>query len=346
MRWSKNIARAGMVGLSRLLGLSTLKGLSGTSLYVVNYHSIANVDADPDINRNTYRTVSEFEADILFYKSRFRVLSALDVRDILASDQNFPKDSVVLTFDDGLRVNYDYQLPILRKHGITATFFLCSGFIDNRDLHYGRKSNLLRQTIHERNDDRLNQTIRDYLGDHKLLRETIDRSIAAIGYHGTAHLEDIAAIAGVDFKEYLELHKPYLTRDHIREMLDLGFTIGSHSIDHPRYSELTVDQQFEQTVASLRFIVEHFDLNYRFFAFPYSDESLSADFFDRIAPYVDLTFGMGGFVEDAVSFNIQRGDIESTGLRTADAFRYRLLLACLQSLRRSRVDRRSPAAAT
>lgn len=341
MRWTKRLIRGGMVGFSRLLGLSTLKGISGTNLYVVNYHSIANADADPYINRNTYRTLSEFEDDILFYKRRFRILGALDVRDMLASGKDLPKDSVVLTFDDGLRINYDHQLPILRKHGVTATFFLCSGFIDNRDLHYGRKANLLRQSIAERNDPRLNQLVRDYLADNNLLLESIDRSIAAIGYLGMAHLEQLARIVGVDFGAYLAQHKPYLTRSHIREMIDAGFTMGAHSIDHPRYPELTEDQQFEQTVGSLRFIADEFGISYRFFAFPHGDDALSPAFFARIAPHVDLTFGMRGFVSDAVGFNIQRGDIESTGLVVADAFRYRLLLAWVHSLRRPGPDRQS-----
>lgn len=346
MGWSKSLARTGLVGLSRLIGLSTLKGISGTNLYVVNYHSIANEDVDPYINRNTYRTLTEFEEDIVFFKQRFRILSALDVKEYLASGKEVPKDSVVLTFDDGLRINYDFQFPILRKHGVTATFFVCSGFVDNRDLHYGRKSNLLRQAIAERDDPQMNRALKDYLGDHSLLRETVDGSIAGIGYHGKAHLDQLATIAGVDFRSYLSQHKPYLSSQQIQEMIDAGFTIGAHSIDHPRYGELTGDQQFEQTVSSLRFIVETFGLDYRFFAFPHNDDALPAAFFSKIAPHVDLTFGMRGFVDDAVDFHIQRGDIESTGLPIADAFRYRLLLASVHGLRRTRASRRSLAPAS
>lgn len=339
MGWSKRVARAGLVGLSRLIGLSTLKKMSSTDLFVVNYHSIANADADPYINRNTYRTVAQFEEDIVFYKRRFQILGALEVREILEEGKDFPKDSLLLTFDDGLRINYDHQLPILRKHGVTATFFLCSAFIDNRDLHYGRKSNLLRQAVAERKD--LNQLVWEYLGDQGLLLDTVDRSVAAIGYRNRMHLDQLATIAGVDFNAFLEKNKPYLSSEQIQEMISAGFTIGSHSIDHPRYLELTADEQFEQTVSSLQFIVEKFGLNYRLFAFPHNDESLTASFFERIAPYVDLTFGMGGFVDDPVQFNLQRGDIESTGLPVEDAFRYRLLLGYASTLRRPRANRES-----
>jgi hypothetical protein len=88
-------------------------------------------------------------------------------------------------------------------------------------------------------------------------------------------------------------------------------------------------------------MAEQFGLDYRLFAFPYSDDSLAPAFYRKIASYVDLTFGMGGFVDDAISFNIQRGDIESTGLPVADAFSYRLLLACMHNLRHPRQGRQS-----
>ena len=37
---------------------------------------------------------------------------------------------VALTFDDGLRSNVEVAYPILRKLGLTATFFVCPGLID------------------------------------------------------------------------------------------------------------------------------------------------------------------------------------------------------------------------
>src|SRR5215217_9362353 len=37
---------------------------------------------------------------------------------------------VALTFDDGLRSNVDVAYPILRKLGLSATFYVCPGLID------------------------------------------------------------------------------------------------------------------------------------------------------------------------------------------------------------------------
>src|SRR6476620_1223516 len=37
---------------------------------------------------------------------------------------------VALTFDDGLRNNVEVAYPILKKLGLSATFFVCPGLID------------------------------------------------------------------------------------------------------------------------------------------------------------------------------------------------------------------------
>ena len=41
-----------------------------------------------------------------------------------------PPRTAVITFDDGYADNHDIALPILQKHGLTATFFIATSFID------------------------------------------------------------------------------------------------------------------------------------------------------------------------------------------------------------------------
>ena len=41
-----------------------------------------------------------------------------------------PRRAVAITFDDGYRDNHDEALPVLRRHGLPATFFVASGFLD------------------------------------------------------------------------------------------------------------------------------------------------------------------------------------------------------------------------
>src|SRR3954470_7005783 len=48
----------------------------------------------------------------------------------MASGKKSSRPRVALTFDDGLRNNVEVAYPILKKLGLTATFFVCPGLID------------------------------------------------------------------------------------------------------------------------------------------------------------------------------------------------------------------------
>ncbi|MCK7493591.1 MAG: polysaccharide deacetylase family protein [Comamonadaceae bacterium] len=41
-----------------------------------------------------------------------------------------PARALAITFDDGYADNHDVALPILRRHGLNATFFVATGFLD------------------------------------------------------------------------------------------------------------------------------------------------------------------------------------------------------------------------
>lgn len=45
-----------------------------------------------------------------------------------------PKRSVLITFDDGYRDNLVHALPILRRHGVPAAFYLATGMIDGDEV--------------------------------------------------------------------------------------------------------------------------------------------------------------------------------------------------------------------
>jgi peptidoglycan/xylan/chitin deacetylase (PgdA/CDA1 family) len=59
----------------------------------------------------------------------FNVLP-LDVATERLVDGSLPARALCITFDDGYRDNHDVALPILRRHGLPATFFIATGFLD------------------------------------------------------------------------------------------------------------------------------------------------------------------------------------------------------------------------
>ncbi len=49
----------------------------------------------------------------------------------LRGETPLPSEAVVVTFDDGYADNYEVALPILDRLGLSATFFLATGFMDS-----------------------------------------------------------------------------------------------------------------------------------------------------------------------------------------------------------------------
>jgi len=320
------ISQLGLRVLSFPLGFKFLrKRVGAIPCFVVNYHSVAGLDMDPDIRKNTYRDEAQLNEDFAFFCDHFTPIGVLDLIDSIKEGTRLPEYPLLITFDDGLKVNYSHHVPILKKYGLTATFFLNNDFIDNEDLHYKRKINYIRRILLNTSTPTVVERIKRYLSDQSLLNGDILASIQRIEYRNKHHLERLSDLAGIDFKSVLKQHQPYLNTGEIQSMIRQGFTFGAHSLDHPDFADLSLDEQVHQTVKSIEGICQNFGLSYRLFAFPHRDHAVSAEYFENIRPYVDVSFGTKGFIRDSIDFHIQRTHIEDTGLATKSALKYRFL---------------------
>jgi hypothetical protein len=120
---------------SRLLvgsGLSSLlrkrRNAGGGEVLVLNYHRIGQASSSP-LDPGVFSATAEaFDWQMAFLKQQCHVISAADLLHEAALTAG---RCVMLTFDDGYRDNHEVALPILKRHGLTATFFIATGYIDN-----------------------------------------------------------------------------------------------------------------------------------------------------------------------------------------------------------------------
>lgn len=93
---------------------------------IVNYHYIE----DPRDDRKGIWpcSVAEFERQIKFLSKNFKIVSA---KEVFEGSQGGSKEKLcAITFDDGLKDQYINALPVLKKYGATATFFIITSVFD------------------------------------------------------------------------------------------------------------------------------------------------------------------------------------------------------------------------
>ncbi len=301
----------GLIG--NLIPLNVLFKYYWTDFIVLTYHSLSGYDAEPEINKNPYRTEAAFTEDIKFIKDHFTVLSIKEFMDIQQSGRKFPERSLLITFDDGLAIQYDHMYPILKSHNIPATFFLNNAFIDNRDLHYERKKYLILRKLDELSDISIERKISelvsdDYNSDTFNLKDFIHE----LEYKSNKTLDTVAEELGISFTDYLKENQIYLTTDQIESMLRNNMSIGGHSIDHPDFTKLSLEDQINQTLTSVNNLVSKFQLDYKVFAFPYNDRALDTALFERISDSIDVSFGTSDFAKDEFRMHFHRGSIDNS----------------------------------
>lgn len=292
------------------LSINVLRRISHFNPLIVNYHVVSDKRLPYIEYLYKYRDIRTFKDDIDFLMRKFNPINLPVLLDHLKSGTRLPDNSFLLTFDDGFREVVDIVLPFLLKKKLTATFFLTTAFLDNKELGYMNKKSVIIDHLNKSVKTNDHGKLTDFLKISNITGSTLEKSILGIQYKKRHLLDEIAKILHLNFEDVLQQYQPYLTSHQVNMLLKEGMSIGSHSIDHARFSELSLEEQVFQSVSSTKFIHDKFNVDYKVFAFPYTDKSISRNFFNETADFFDATFGTQGLIVDCIKNNLQRVNLE------------------------------------
>lgn len=298
--------------LINIIPFPLIKRIGSGKLIILYYHVVNDEDVPHISYLYKYKRTRQFFDDLEFLLKHYSPIGLLDVIHWAKGKNILPPNCFLLTFDDGLREIHDVIAPILLDKGIPATFFISSAFLDNQELCYLHKASLLAETIREGISSGAEGEIRGILLKMGLSFSQLSEGVLKVDYKRREVLDRIAEALQVDFQEYLDEKQPYLTSSQVKGLIDQGFTIGAHSIDHPYYSTLSLAEQLEQTIVSVKQIREKFGLDYGAFAFPHNDNGVSQEFFQKVqeSGLIDITFGTGGMLDGGLRNHRQRISLE------------------------------------
>jgi len=292
--------------VSGFISQKNLLKWTGRNVIFPFYHTISDDHLPYISNLYPLRSIKNFKLDLEYFCKHFDPIGIEEVYHSIASKTTISKPSFHLTFDDGLKEVYDVIAPFLEEKGIPATFFVNTDFVDNKKLFYRYKVGLILEKLKKINNDQ--QEVETVLRDHSKWTGNLKSSLMQLNYHDQNLIEEIAQHLNLDFAVWLSENKPYLTSRQIKDLLGRGFKIGSHSIDHPRFKNIDLEQQKNQIKESFDFLMDNFGLDERLFSFPFGDEGVSAELFDWM--YEDgkckMSFGVSGIKDDYCPFHLHR----------------------------------------
>ena len=184
-------------------------------------------------------TAQGFEQQMRWVRSWFTVLPLRQAVTQLHAG-TLPARALAVTFDDGYADNEAIAAPILRSLGMSATFFVSTGFLEGGCMWNDRVIEAVRACTASTLDMRDTGLGQWGLGSDAQRRQAI---LGILG--GIKRLEPERRSAVVDAVVRVTGNSPpptlMMRPQQVRDLRALGMDIGAHTVTHPILSRLGAD---------------------------------------------------------------------------------------------------------
>lgn len=208
--------------------------LAGPRLQILIFHRVL---AEPDPLFPGEMDAGRFDRLCSLLARSFRTLPLAQAAQRLTDGSLAPR-SLVLTFDDGYADNAEIALPILRRHGLVASFFVASGFLDGGRMWNDSVVESIRRSRADSVDLGFLGLGRRPLAGLAERRALVSEVLPKIKYMGLAEREEALLLLG------RALGGPTLPADlmmrseQVRQLHHAGMEIGAHTVNHPILARL------------------------------------------------------------------------------------------------------------
>ncbi len=100
------------------------------------YHGFTDEENHEGIEnyQGKHINIGIFRSQIKYLTKNYNVISLDEYINFCNKKEKSPKNSIIITIDDGYKSNYTLAYPIFREFDIPATIFLTTDFIDNKNF--------------------------------------------------------------------------------------------------------------------------------------------------------------------------------------------------------------------
>lgn len=278
------------------------------------YHLVRDNQVAHIENLYQFKNCKQFLNDITILLTNYNSINPKDLIENKKLKNNF-----LLSFDDGLQEVYTIIYPILKENNLKAIFFINPSFVDNNEGLYKHYISIIISYL-KKND--FEKSTLDKIS--KILSFTYNnvdefkQKFINIKFSEREKVNEILVLLNIDIKSHLKQNQPYITKVQIQEMLNDGFYFGGHTMTHPPLNQITHEEQKKEIINSIDWLKENFNINYSFFAFPFSDKTVSKKLLTELFDYDNniKLFGNSGLKNDIDKRIIQRFSLENPKKQT------------------------------
>jgi peptidoglycan/xylan/chitin deacetylase (PgdA/CDA1 family) len=232
-------------------------------LSILIYHRVLPAP-DPILHEEI--DAATFERHMSLLAAEFNVMPLGEACARLARGE-LPARAVCVTFDDGYADNERVALPILKRFGLQATFFVSTGFSDGGFMFNDGVIEAVRRAPAGTHDlSGLGLGVRT-LGDDVERRAAIDALLARLKYRQVrergALVEQLAATMRSKLPKDLMMRPA-----QIKRLRDEGMEIGGHTVNHPILAVLEAQEARAEIVDGKRRLEEIIGAPVTLFAYP------------------------------------------------------------------------------
>jgi peptidoglycan/xylan/chitin deacetylase (PgdA/CDA1 family) len=196
-------------------------------LLAVTYHYVA--EAPPRAPRSIFPvTPAQLAAQLDAIGRSFEFVARDDLVRAVRHEQSLPQRACLVTFDDGLRCQFELSLSVLELLGIPALFFVPAAPVVERRVLDVHKVHRLRETMR---DEKILEALGAQAPEAPEGRHVYDEPLAAgvkelLAHVETDQLDELLSSAGAEVDIDL-----YMTAEQVTELERHGM-LGAHGYSH------------------------------------------------------------------------------------------------------------------
>jgi len=267
--------------------------MKNSNLTVVMYHYVRDLHFSryPGIKGLDYKL---FQEQISYLEKNYSFVTVEQVISAFVNDVELPKNSVLLTFDDGYIDHFTHVFPLLHSKGIQGAFYPPVRAITENKILDVNKIHFILASTKDINQVlvAIKRLLDQYSKEYQLFSyEHYFQKLAVGNRYDTKEVIFIKRLLQVELTESLRIkitdelfkivvnvnegvfsRELYMSKEQLSCMIDNGMHVGSHGFNHDWLGSLSKVDQRTEIVKSLAFLEEiGVNINEWTICFPYGD---------------------------------------------------------------------------